>query len=347
MPSDPSCRQTTPASTCSGPGTVNNDAAVPPFDSMLESNGIPLLRASGIDILQVNTGYRCNLRCRHCHVNAGPDRTEVMNRQTMQLCIDVLKSSPIGTIDITGGAAEMNPDFRWFIDQIRTALPEIRILVRSNLTILLEQAYLDIPLFLKDRRVNLIASLPCYTQSTVDSQRGAGVFDRSIEALKRLNAIGYGTDGNSLELSLVYNPPGPVLPESQYSLELEYRKQLLEQFGITFTRLFTITNMPISRFREQLNETGRLRAYMELLASSFNPAAVDGLMCKNTLSVRWDGMLYDCDFNQMLDLPLKPPAPANIRDFDLEKLTARSIATGMHCYGCTAGAGSSCQGSLA
>ncbi len=347
MPSDPSRRETTSASTCSGPGTVKNAVSVPPFDSMLESNGIPLLQASGIEILQVNTGYRCNLKCRHCHVNAGPDRTEVMNRQTMQQCIDVLKANPIGTIDITGGAAEMNPDFRWFIDQIRSALPEIRILVRSNLTILLSPAYRDIPLFLKDRRVNIIASLPCYSREAVNKQRGDGVFERSIEALNMLNAVGYGIEGSNLELSLVYNPPGPVLPESQHSLELEYRKQLHEQFGITFTRLFTITNMPISRFREQLNETGQLCAYMELLAASFNPAAVDGLMCKNTLSVRWDGMLYDCDFNQMLDMPLSPPAPSNIRDFDLEKLTARSIATGMHCYGCTAGAGSSCQGSLA
>jgi radical SAM/Cys-rich protein len=310
-------------------------------------HGISSLCASGIDILQVNTGYRCNLRCTHCHVNAGPDRTEVMSRNTMQLCIDVLKTNPgIRTLDITGGAPEMNPDYRWFIEQVRTALPDLNILVRSNLTILLAPAYCDIPLFLKDRNVNLIASLPCYTREAVEKQRGDGVFERSIEALKILNGIGYGTEGSRNELNLVYNPPGPVLPGCQHSIEQEYRKQLLEQFGITFTRLFTITNMPISRFLDQLRESGQLSGYMELLAASFNPTAVEGLMCRNTVSVRWDGTLYDCDFNQMLDLPLQAPAPRHISGFDREKLTARTISTGMHCYGCTAGAGSSCQGSL-
>ncbi|NTW51721.1 MAG: radical SAM/Cys-rich domain protein [Chlorobiaceae bacterium] len=348
MSTDHSCRQTPPAqaTTLPGPEAISNTGSVTPFGSTLEKHGISQLRASGIDILQVNTGYRCNLECTHCHVGAGPDRSEVMSRQTMQLCIDVLKANPIGTLDITGGAPEMNPDFRWFVDQVRLALPNIRILVRSNLTILLSPAYSDIPLFLKDRGVNIIASLPCYTQSMVDSQRGAGVFDRSIKALKILNGIGYGTEGSSLELSLVYNPPGPVLPDCQHTIEQEYRKQLLERHGITFTRLFTITNMPISRFRDQLQESGQLSAYMELLTSSFNPAAVAGLMCFNTVSVRWDGMLYDCDFNQMLDMQLIPPAPRHISGFDREKLSRRSIAIGMHCYGCTAGAGSSCQGSL-
>jgi len=348
MTSDSSCHQTAPASTttCSRPAGIENTCSVPPFETTLASHQIPSLHASGIDILQVNTGYLCNLKCRHCHVNAGPDREEVMSRQTMQLCIDVLKANPIGTIDITGGAPEMNPDFRWFIDQLRTALPELRILVRSNLTILLSPAYRDIPLFLKDRRVNLIASLPCFSREVVNRQRGEGVFERSIEALKMLNDIGYGKEGGDHELSLVYNPPGPVLPDCQHTIEREFRKQLLQQFGITFTRLFTITNMPISRFLDQLEESGQLCAYMELLSASFNPVAVEGLMCRNTVSVRWDGMLYDCDFNQMLDLPLRAPAPRHIGEFDRTSLTGRSIATGMHCFGCTAGAGSSCQGSL-
>jgi radical SAM/Cys-rich protein len=348
MSSDTSCHQTPQASKAnfSGLEALDNAGSVPPFSSTLESHATSPLRADGIEILQVNTGYLCNLKCRHCHVNAGPDRKEVMNRQTMQLCIDALKNNPIGTLDITGGAPEMNPDFRWFIDRVRTALPDIQILVRSNLTILLSPAYRDIPLFLKERKVDLIASLPCYTRDAVNMQRGEGVFERSIEALKMLNTIGFGTEGSVHELSLVYNPPGPVLPESQHSLELVFRKQLLEQFGITFTRLFTITNMPISRFLDQLNESGNHCSYMELLASSFNPAAVAGLMCRNTVSVRWDGKLYDCDFNQMLDLPLLAPAPGHIGEFDRSKLTDRRIATGQHCYGCTAGAGSSCQGSL-
>ncbi|NTU57807.1 MAG: radical SAM/Cys-rich domain protein [Chlorobiaceae bacterium] len=348
MTSDPSCLHKVPSSGAlsSERASVDNGGSVPPFTSTLESRGIASLCASGIDILQVNIGYLCNLKCTHCHVNAGPDRTEIMTRKTMQSCIDVLKANRIGTLDITGGAAEMNPDFRWFVDQVRSALPEIKILVRSNLTILLSPAYKDIPLFLRERGVNFIASLPCHTQSAVDAQRGVGVFARSIEALKMLNGIGYGTEGSRHELSLVYNPPGPVLPECQHTLEQEYRKQLLEKFGITFTRLFTITNMPISRFRDQLEESGRLCEYMELLVSSFNPAAVEGLMCRDTVSVRWDGKLYDCDFNQMLDLPVLPPAPRHIDEFDQEKLANRRVTTGMHCYGCTAGAGSSCQGSL-
>jgi radical SAM/Cys-rich protein len=323
-----------------------DDCGIQPFESILEKHGKRTLRSSGIDILQVNLGYRCNLRCTHCHVNASPERTEAMSRQTMQQCIDILRSHPTGTLDITGGAPEMNPDLRWFVNEARKARPEMQILVRSNLTLLKTPGYDDIPLFLKERRVNLIASLPCYTRQTVDRQRGEGVYERSIEVLKMLNAIGYGVEGGSLELNLVYNPSGTSLPGCQHSLEQDYRKQLMELHGITFTRLYTITNMPVSRFLDQLVESGKLCEYMQLLASSFNPAAVEGLMCLNTLSVRWDGRLYDCDFNQMLDLPLMPPAPSHIAEFDFAKLKERAIATGMHCYGCTAGAGSSCQGSL-
>jgi radical SAM/Cys-rich protein len=320
---------------------------IPGFDATLSASGLGPLLATGIDILQVNTGYRCNLRCTHCHVDARPDRDEVMSRETMGRCLAVLKSHPVRTLDITGGAPEMNPDFRWFVAEARSARPDLEILVRSNLTLLTgNELYRDIPGFLGEQRVNLIASLPCVTRETVDRQRGEGVFDRSIAALRMLNGIGYGVEGSALELNLVYNPGGAYLPGCQHQLEQDYRKQLMEQFGITFTRLYTITNMPISRFLERLVESGGYCAYMELLASSFNPSAAGAVMCLNTVSVRWDGKLYDCDFNQMLDLPVTAPAPGDIGEFDPERLIGRRIATGQHCYGCTAGAGSSCQGSL-
>jgi radical SAM/Cys-rich protein len=323
------------------------DCGIPTFEEALAGHGIAKLRPTGIDVLQVNTGYRCNLRCTHCHVGAGPERTEVMSRETMRLCIAVLKSNPVRTLDITGGAPEMNPDFRWFIDEARAACPDLEILVRSNLTLLVDHApFSDIPAFLKERRVNIIASLPCCTREKVDRQRGEGVFERSVKALKRLNSIGYGVEGSPLELNLVYNPGDPSLPGCQHQLEEEYHKQLSSQFGITFNRLFTLTNMPISRFLQSLLESGAYCSYMELLAGKFNPAATGSLMCLNTISVRWDGRLYDCDFNQMLDLPLDPTAGMHIGEFDRQKLLGRTIAIGRHCYGCTAGAGSSCQGSL-
>jgi radical SAM/Cys-rich protein len=322
------------------------DCGIAPFESTLEKSGRQDLIPSEIEILQVNIGYRCNLRCTHCHVNATPDRTEMMSRETMRQCLDVLKANPIGTLDITGGAPEMHPDFRLFVDEARQQRPDVQILVRSNLTLLKEPLYDDIPDFLKERRVNLIASLPCHSPEVVDRQRGKGVHERSIASLKMLNGIGYGLEGSPLELNLVYNPSGPYLPACQHAIEEDFRKQLAERFGIFFTRLYTITNMPVSRFLAELEREGTLCDYMELLSVSFNPSAVTGLMCLNTLSVRWDGTLYDCDFNQMIDLPLNAPAPRHISGFDPEKLAVRRIATGMHCYGCTAGAGSSCQGSL-
>jgi radical SAM/Cys-rich protein len=323
------------------------DCGIPAFSGILADHGVSPLRPTGIDILQVNTGYRCNLRCTHCHVDARPDRTEVMTRDTMRQCIDALVANPIRTLDITGGAPEMNPDFRWLIEEARRSRPDLEILVRTNLTLLAgEGAYRDLPLFLKAHRVSLIASLPCCTRAVVDLQRGTGVFSRSIEALKMLNGIGYGTEGGDHELNLVYNPSGPTLPGCQHQLEDEYRKKLREQFGITFTRLFSLTNMPVSRFLQSLVDSGSYCSYMELLAAAFNPASLGALMCRNTVSVRWDGKLYDCDFNQMLDLPLGPSAPRHIGEFDRQKLIDRAIAVGQHCYGCTAGAGSSCQGSL-
>lgn len=323
------------------------DCGIPPFGESLADHGIDALRPTALDILQVNTGYRCNLRCTHCHVDARPDRDEVMGRETMAKCIDLLGSNPFRTLDITGGAPEMNPDFRWFIDRARSARPDLEIMVRSNLTLLVHNAaYRDIPAFLKERRVHLIASLPCHTRESVDRQRGDGVFVRSIEALQLLNGIGYGIEGNPLELNLVFNPGGPSLPGCQHELEQSYRQELRERFGIVFTRLYTITNMPVSRFLDSLLESGSYCAYMHLLASKFNPHAAEALMCRNTLSVRWDGRLYDCDFNQMLDLPVDPSAGCRIGEFDRRRLLERKIAIGQHCYGCTAGAGSSCQGSL-
>ncbi len=315
-------------------------------EKVKESGNIPL-SATTINVLQINTGYRCNLLCRHCHVGAGPDRREMMTRQTMQQCLDVLGESSINTIDITGGAPEMNPEFRWFIERIRERLPDATILVRSNLTLLTaHEKYRDIPEFLKQQRVTLIASLPCHTKAAVDSVRGKGVFDRSIAALKLLNTLGYGKEETGLELNLVYNPGGPSLPEEQHQLERRYRKQLFEEHGIVFNHLYTITNMPISRFLNDLLENGQYCQYMTLLAKSFNPLAVNNLMCRTTVSVGWDGALYDCDFNQMLNLPLDKRAPQHISSFNKEMLRNRLITVGQHCYGCTAGAGSSCQGTL-
>ncbi len=323
------------------------ECGIPRFGMMLRESGNAPLRSSGIDILQINTGYICNLRCRHCHVDATPERREMMTRQTMQHCLDALEKSAIATIDITGGAPEMHPDFRWFIERIREKLPDGELLVRSNLTLLSEKGkYQGIPEFLRQHRVTIIGSLPCHTQVVVDQIRGKGVFDRSIKALQLLNRLGYGKEESTLSLNLVYNPPGPSLPGGQGAIEKEFRQILLEEHGIFFNHLYTITNMPINRFLGDLLETGTYCNYMKLLADTYNPLSINNLMCKTTLSVGWDGTLYDCDFNQMLRLPLLPPAPQQISMFNEETLRNRRIMIGQHCYGCTAGAGSSCQGSL-
>ena len=323
------------------------DCGIIAFNKAVNESAKAPLSATGINVLQINTGYRCNLLCRHCHVDAGPERREVMTRQTMLECLEALDTSCISTVDITGGAPEMNPEFRWFIQCIRAKAPDATIIVRSNLTLFTgNDKYSDIPEFLKRHRVTLIASLPCYTRTNVDSIRGTGVFDRSIAALKLLNILGYGKEKTGLELNLVYNPGGTSLPQEQHQLEMEYRKQLDEEHGIVFNHLYTITNMPISRFLNDLLESGQYCQYMTLLAKSFNPLAMNNLMCRTTLSVGWDGTLYDCDFNQMLNLPLEKRAPQHISLFNEEKLQSRLITVGQHCYGCTAGAGSSCQGSL-
>lgn len=318
-----------------------------PFSNVLEGSGNSPLRSESIDILQINTGYTCNLFCSHCHVNAGPDRREMMTRDTMNHCLHALEISSIKTIDITGGAPEMNPDFKWFIESIRNQVQDAQILVRSNLTLFTaNKKYCDFPEFLKQQKVTLIASLPCYTKTNVDNMRGNGVFDRSIEALKLLNNLGYGNKESGLELNLVYNPEGPSLPQEQKILEHEFRRQLIEQHGIVFNHLYTITNMPVNRFLNDLLESGHYCQYMELLAKNYNPQAVKNLMCRTTVSVGWDGTLFDCDFNQMLQLPLEKTAPRHISSFNEKELRNRLITIGQHCYGCTAGAGSSCQGSL-
>lgn len=317
---------------------------IPDFAAALKQAGVAPLTASGIEVLQVNLGKLCNQTCRHCHVDAGPDRREKMSPETIELCLEVLRQHDIGTLDITGGAPEMSPGFR---DLVRGAAAlGRRIIDRCNLTILVAPGFEDLPELLAEHRVDIVASLPCYLESNVDQQRGDGVFQRSLHALRRLNQLGYGQPESSLRLTLVYNPVGPSLPPPQQTLEADYRRELRARYGIEFTDLYTITNMPISRFLDDLLTAGRFDDYLHKLVAAFNPATVPGLMCRTTLSVDWTGRLFDCDFNQMLDLPVDPSAPQHIRDFSRESLTGRPIATGRHCFGCTAGAGSSCGGSL-
>jgi radical SAM/Cys-rich protein len=324
---------------------LESTAAVPPFEAALARHGRSPLRAGAIEIFQINVGKRCNQVCSHCHVDAGPDRTEVMTRETAALCIEALRRSDIPRVDLTGGAPELNPSFRWLVEQA-TALGR-HVMDRCNLTVLLLPEQEDLIDFLARHKVQVICSLPYYQERETDRQRGHGVFQRSIEALHKLNAAGYGREGSGLTLDLVYNPVGAFLPASQKSLEAEFKSRLGRQFGVTFNSLYTITNMPISRFLEFLLDSGNYERYMDRLVQAFNPAAIDALMCRNTLSVGWDGTLYDCDFNNMLDLGLAPGAPPHIRDFNPAALEGRRIVTGRHCYGCTAGAGSSCGGAIA
>lgn len=318
---------------------------LPPFSEKYESLGEGPLAATGIKVLQVNIGKLCNQVCRHCHVDAGPDRREVMTRETMQLCLETLAKTDIPTVDITGGAPEMNPNFRWFVSEVRKLGRHV--MVRSNLTILLAKGYEDLPEFFAAHKVEVVSSLPHYTASNTDKQRGEGVFERSIEAIQRLNKLGYGEEGSGLVFNLVYNPVGAFLPPNQASLEADYKRVLGTQYGIKFNRLYTITNMPIGRFLDYLLASGNYESYMEKLVSLFNPAAARNVMCRTMLSVGWDGSLYDCDFNQMLELKVGFGAPAHIKDFDLAALSTRRIVTKQHCYGCTAGAGSSCGGAIA
>ena len=315
-----------------------------PFDEKLRLAGLYPLLPTAPEILQVNVGKICNQTCRHCHVDAGPDRREMMDQETFQFCLDALEKNKIKTLDITGGAPEMNPHFRWFVTEASKVVTKI--MVRCNLTIIVSNPkYYDLPEFFRENAVEVISSLPYFNAKRTDSQRGKGVFERSIQALQMLNKVGYGMENSGLVLNLVYNPAGAFLPSGEESLETEFKKQLLQEHSIHFNELFSITNLPVSRFLEYLIETGKLEIYMNELANAFNPLAAKNLMCKNTISVGWDGKLFDCDFNQMLEMDAENSIN-HIRDLDSFKFSFRKIKTGQHCYGCTAGAGSGCSGSL-
>ena len=315
------------------------------FTRMLQQHGLDLSRTP-LEILQVNLTARCNLACTHCHVESGPKRVEALDARGVERLIELMETAPaLHTLDLTGGAPELHPQFRELV--IAGRKRGLKVIDRCNLTILSEPGQEDTAEFLAEQGVAVVASLPCYTPENVNKQRGKGVFGESIESLQQLNALGYGQPGSSLELDLVYNPTGATLPPSQAALEADYRKRLHDDFGIAFNQLFTITNMPIKRFLHELERDGKLDAYMQLLIDHFNPRAALGVMCRNLVSVGWDGGLYDCDFNQMLGIEL---GHARTTLWDIERLDdieTRPIAFAQHCYGCTAGAGSSCGGSLA
>ncbi|MGE0644536.1 MAG: arsenosugar biosynthesis radical SAM (seleno)protein ArsS [Nitrospira sp.] len=315
-----------------------------PFEARLAEAGLSPLYATGITIFQINVGKLCNQTCLHCHVDAGPHRTEVMSRETAELCVAALTQTDIPTVDITGGAPELNPNFRWLVEQARRL--DRHVMDRCNLSVLLLPSQADLAEFLASHRVEIIASLPSYRAGQTDAQRGDGIFGKSMEALRLLNRLGYGRPDSGLTLNLVYNPVGAFLPPKQAAIEAQFKKELRTRHGIDFNRLYTITNMPISRFLEFLVESGNYDQYMTRLANAFNPTAAAGVMCRFTLSIGWDGRLYDCDFNQMLELPIDHRIPSHIRDFHPAQLHHRQIVTRNHCYGCTAGSGSSCGGSV-
>jgi radical SAM/Cys-rich protein len=312
------------------------------FINTLAEHGLTV-RRSQLRVLQVNVGKLCNQACHHCHVDAGPKRTEIMTRETAEEVIAGIRRLRPVVADITGGAPELNPSFEYLVTEARRL--GCHVIDRCNLTVLFVPGKQHLPEFLAEHGVEVVASLPCYLEENVDLQRGRGVFERSIAALRLLNGLGYGSEGSGLLLNLVYNPVGPYLPPPQETLEADYRRELQARFAVRFNRLYTITNMPISRFAHFLRRSGEYERYMELLANAFNPATVAGLMCRDTVSVGWDGRLYDCDFNQMLDLPLAAPC-RHVRDLAAERLPDAPIALGDHCFGCTAGAGSSCGGTV-
>lgn len=323
----------------------SGDFALVPFQQKLEKNNLYPLKGTRVEIFQVNVGKMCNQVCAHCHVDAGPDRKEIMNKKTMQECLTVIQDNlSLTTVDVTGGAPEMHPDFRWFIEEIKKVAN--RVIVRSNLTIILaNKKYNDLPEFFKQYNVEVVSSLPFYTRERTDRQRGTGAFDDSIKALQMLNATGYGAQGSGLILNLVYNPAGAFLPPSQIALEKEFKGALFKDYGIVFNSLYTITNLPISRYLHYLLTSGNYERYMEKLVTAYNPLAAENVMCRNTISVGWDGFLYDCDFNQMLDLKVKCTSN-HISAFRIDMLDQREINVNQHCYGCTAGAGSSCGGAV-
>lgn len=314
------------------------------FEKKLDEIGLFPLKPSGVEIFQINVGYMCNMTCKHCHVDAGPDRKEIMTKETLQMCLEALQSSNIQTVDLTGGAPEMNPHFRWFVEEVSKLGKDI--IVRSNLTILDTRKFEDLPQFMADHDVEITCSLPFYSKRRTDAQRGEGTYDKSMKVLKILNAIGYGKEETGLQLNLVYNPVGAFLPPDQERLKQDYKERLWNNHNIVFNDLYTITNLPISRYLNFLVMSNNLEEYMEKLITSFNPAAAKGVMCRNTISIGWDGSLYDCDFNQMLNLKINHGAPNHIKDWNLKKLNEREIIVNQHCYGCTAGVGSSCGGAV-
>jgi radical SAM/Cys-rich protein len=325
---------------------IFQNGELPKFMDKISETGQFPLKAKKLEVLQINVGYMCNQVCEHCHVDAGPDRKEIMTRETMMQCLAVIKKTGAHTLDLTGGAPEMNPDFKWFVAEAsKVGIKDF--IVRSNLTIMQSnKKYHDLPAFFKSYNIHVVSSMPHWTKGKTDKQRGDGVFDKSIKALQELNVIGYGIPESSLRLDLVYNPTGAFLPGNQTALEKEFKKALIEDFGIHFHNLFAITNLPISRFLDYLIASENYEDYMSALVEAYNPAAVQNVMCTNTLSVSWDGYLYDCDFNQMLELPVNSKVK-HISEYNETLLEGRNIVISQHCYGCTAGAGSSCQGSVA
>ena len=313
---------------------------------LLLDTSFPKIRRNRLETIQVNLGYKCNQRCLHCHVNAGPNRTEMMSQDNIKLLQQVLSTKPISTLDITGGAPEMHPEFTHLVQAASTL--GVKVIDRCNLTILNEPGYENLASFLAAHKVEIVASLPCYLEENVDAQRGNGVYQSSIHALKQLNAIGYGQDNSELILNLVYNPTGATLPPPQEGLASDYKKELLQRHGILFNELFTITNMPIKRFGSTLISNGQFEDYMQLLKSSHRDGNLENVMCKNLLSVNWEGYIYDCDFNQMLDLPLRLNGhqSTHLRDLLQCDIENNQIVVADHCYGCTAGGGSSCGGAL-
>jgi len=313
---------------------------------LLKESDFPAIRRGKLETLQVNLGYLCNQSCLHCHVNAGPRRTEIMPKDIVQQVLDFLAHRAIKTLDLTGGAPEMNPHFCDLVSQARSM--GVRVIDRCNLTILEEDGYEDTSAFLAEHGVEVVASLPCYLGSNVDAQRGNGVFDKSIRALQRLNKLGYGMDGSALSLTLVYNPQGPVLPPAQQELEAAYKRELHLRFGIAFNHLFTITNMPIKRFGSTLISRGEFASYMQLLKEAYSEENLRDVMCRSLISVDWQGFVYDCDFNQMLDLPMQDAdgTRTHLSDLMQQDMIGREIIVMDHCYGCTAGQGSSCGGAL-
>ena len=325
---------------------IFQNGELPTFKNKIsETNKFPL-KAKKLEILQINVGYMCNQVCDHCHVDAGPDRKEIMTRDTMRQCLEVIKNTGAHTLDLTGGAPEMNPDFRWFVEEAAKAGIK-DFIVRSNLTIIrANKKYYDLPEFFKKHNVHVVSSMPHWTRGKTDKQRGDGVFDKSIKALQELNAVGYGMPDSKLKLDLVYNPSGAFLPGDQAAMEKDFKKALKEDFDIQFHSLFAITNLPIARFLDYLIASENYEDYMYSLVEAYNPAAVENVMCTNTLSISWDGYLFDCDFNQMLELPVNGKSQ-HISEYNEDLLEGRNIVISQHCYGCTAGAGSSCQGSVA